>query len=198
MQFQKSRIKVRRIRHFVTILVTISILVASGCSTYPYGRPTTGGRIRDDIDPNVANLVNEFRASVPRIMKRDKISGCALALVDHKGILWAEGFGTTDFKRKIPVTPNTPFSICSISKTFTATAVLLAVQEDLLDLDEPITTYWPDFKVYSRYEERPEDKITLRHLLGHTSGLPHEAVGCNMLELGGTFEDRIKGIDGSG
>lgn len=172
------------------------ILITAGCSTYPYGVPTTGGWTRENIDPNIVNVVNEFRSSVPEIMKRDKISGCALALVDDKEILWAEGFGTTDFKRKIPVTPDTLFFICSISKTFTAAAVLLAVQDGLLELDEPIVTYLPDFKVYSRYEEQPEGKITLRHLLGHTSGLPHDAVGCNVLEVGGTFTDRVKGIYG--
>ena len=153
--------------------------------------------MRENVDPNIANAVNEFRSSVPKLMKKSKISGCALALVDNQGILWVEGFGTTDFKRKIPVTPNTLFYIGSISKTFTATAVLLAVQDGLLDLDEPITTYLPDFKVFSRYEERPESKITLRHLLNHTSGLPREAVGCNMVEYDGdTLEERIKGIDG--
>jgi CubicO group peptidase (beta-lactamase class C family) len=188
--------KANRIHYFVTILLIISILITAGCSTYPYGVPTTGGWMREDVDPHIRSVVNEFRTSVPKIMKRDKISGCALALVDSKGILWSEGFGTTDFKRRIPVTPDTLFNIGSISKTFTASAVLLAVQDSLLELDEPIVTYLPDFKVYSRYEERPEGKITLRHLLGHTSGLPHEAVGCNALEVGGTFEDRVKGING--
>lgn len=153
--------------------------------------------MREDVDPNLAIAVNEFRASVPKLMKKDKISGCAMALVDDKGILWAEGFGTTDFKRKISVTPDTLFYIGSISKTFTAVAVLTAVQDGLLELDEPITTYLPDFKIYSRYEEQPENKITLRHLLSHTSGLPREAPGCNMVEFDGdTLEDRFKSIDG--
>jgi CubicO group peptidase (beta-lactamase class C family) len=148
------------------------------------------------MKPELAALIDEFRTSVPKIMKRDKIPGCALALVDDKGILWAEGFGTTDFRRKIPITPSTLFEIGSIGKIFTATAIMLAVQDGLLDLDEPITTYLPDFKVYSRYEEQPESKITIRHLLGHTSGLPHEVVGCNTLEPVGTLEDRINGIFG--
>jgi len=129
-------------------------------------------------------------------MKKAKIPGCSLALINDKGILWTEGFGTTDFKRKIPVTPNTLFCIGSVSKTLTATAVLAAVQDGTLDLDEPIATYLPDFKLYSRYEEKPEHKITLRHLLSHTSGLPHEAVGCNGLEPEGTLDKRIRGTRG--
>jgi CubicO group peptidase (beta-lactamase class C family) len=153
--------------------------------------------MREDLDPNLAIAVSEFRASVPKLMKKSKISGCALALVDDKGILWVEGFGTTDFTSKIPVTPQTLFYIGSIAKTFTATAVLVAVQDGLLDLDEPIITYLPDFTLYSRYEKRPESKITLRHLLSHASGLPREAPGCNQVEFDGdTLEDRIKSIDG--
>jgi CubicO group peptidase (beta-lactamase class C family) len=197
MRFLIMYLMTKQIRHFVMYLAALSILVTTGCSFYPYGKPTTGGWMREDVDPNLAIAVNEFHASVPKLMKKSKISGCALAIVDDKGILWAEGFGTTDFKNKTPVTPNTLFYIGSIGKTFTAVAVLLAVQDGLLDLDEPITTYLPDFKVYSRYEERPESKITLRHLLCHTSGLPREAPGCNQVEFDGdTLEDRIKSIDG--
>jgi CubicO group peptidase (beta-lactamase class C family) len=175
--------------------VLISLMNCVGCQTFRR-IPQTGQQRREDLKPELATLIDEFRSSVPKIMKKDKISGCSLALVDEKGILWAEGFGTTDFKRKIPVTPSTLFDIGSVGKIFTATAILLAVQDGLLELDEPITTYLSDFKVYSRYEEQAESKITLRHLLGHTSGLPHEAVGCNTLEPVGTLEDRINGIVG--
>ncbi|MFC1604808.1 serine hydrolase domain-containing protein, partial [Planctomycetota bacterium] len=70
---------------------------------------------------------------------------------------------------------DTMFAICSISKTFTATAVMLAVQDGLLELDVPIIEYLPQFTVNSRFEENPEKKITLRHLLSHTSGIAFEA-----------------------
>jgi CubicO group peptidase (beta-lactamase class C family) len=197
MLFLNCDFTVKQIRHFFIFPVVLLIFVISGCSFYPYGKLTTGGWMREDVDPNIVHAVDEFRASVPKIMRRDRISGCAMALVDDKGILWAEGFGTTDFKRKIPVTPDTLFYIGSIGKTFTAVAVLIAVQNGLLDLDEPITTYLPDFKVDSRYEERPESRITLRYLLSHTSGLPREAPGCNQVEFDGdTLEDRFRSIDG--
>lgn len=181
------------------ILGLILLMVSLNCIECQTFRriPQTGQLRRENLKPELAALVDEVRASVSKLMKKLKIPGCALALVDNKGILWAEGFGTTDLKNNIPVTPKTLFYIGSVGKTFTATAVLLAVQDGLLDLDEPITTYVPDFKVYSRYEEQPENKITLRHLLTHTSGLPKEAVGCNTVEYDGdTLEDRFKGIDG--
>jgi len=159
--------------------------------------PQTEEQRRENLKPELATLIDEFRTSVPKLMKKARIPGVAIALFDRKGILWTEGFGTTDLKRKIPVTPDTLFHIGSISKTFTATAVLLAVQDGLLDLDEPITTYLPNFKVYSRYEANPEQKITLRHLLSHCAGIPHETSGCNMLEVTDSFEDRVISLYGT-
>ena len=53
--------------------------------------------------------------------------------------------------------------------------MLLAVQDELVNLDTPITAYIPDFTVNSRFKYRPEQRITLRHLLNHTAGFTHEA-----------------------
>jgi CubicO group peptidase (beta-lactamase class C family) len=67
------------------------------------------------------------------------------------------------------------WSLQSQSKMYTATAVLIAVQDGLLDLDAPITAYLPDFSVRSVFETDPADRMTLRHLLSHTAGFTHEA-----------------------
>ena len=148
----------KRISQFVTILAVLLTIVAPGCT--PLGTiPKTGSQKRNGLDPQIDQAIDEFRSNVPQIMKKARIPGVSIALFDRQGILWTEGFGTTDFKRNIPVTPDIPFHIGSIGKTFTATAVLLAVQDGLLDLDEPITTYLPDFMVYSRYETHPAQKI---------------------------------------
>jgi CubicO group peptidase (beta-lactamase class C family) len=129
------------------------------------------------------------------MMKKANIPGCALALVDDKGIVWAEGFGITDFKRKIPVTPETVFSIQSMSKTFTATAVMCAVTDRLVELDTPITKYLPNFTVNSKFEKHPEQKITLRLLLSHRAGFTHEApVGNNYDTYSPSFEDHVLSI----
>lgn len=112
----------------------------------------------------------------------NKIPGLSIALVDRESLIWTAGFGHTDYDCKTPVTADTIFSIQSMSKTFTATAVMMAVQDGLVDLDTPITEYLPDFKVKSRFEEDPERKITLRHLLSHTSGLIQCAPVGNLFE----------------
>lgn len=115
-------------------------------------------------------------------------------MTDEK-VLWTEGFGCTDRTCLTQVTQDTPFSIQSMSKSFTATAVLLAVQDGLLDLDAPISTYLPNFSINSIFDERPQDIITLRMLLSHTAGFTHEApVGNNFDLEPGTWETHIASI----
>ena len=76
-----------------------------------------------------------------------------------------------DYVSKQPVTPDTMFSIQSMSKTFTATAALIAAQEGLVDFDTRVSAYMPEFRVNSCFENQPETRMTLRHLLSHTAGL---------------------------
>jgi len=108
----------------------------------------------------------------------------AVALVDDQRILWQGTYGFTTLKKDKPVTPRTLFSLQSMSKSFTALGVLMAVQDGLLDLDRPVSEYLPDFSVHSRFEEHPERVMTLRHLLAHRAGFTHEA------PLGGNYDSR--------
>ena len=161
--------------------------------------PQTGCYKREGLEPKVEALIDEFRASVPGMMEKGGVPGAAIALVDDKGIVWIEGFGYLSGKKKQPVTPDTPFMICGLSKLITATAVMLAVQDGLVKLDEPITTYLPDFKINSRYEDDPEQKITLRGLLNCTAGIAAEAPLGNGFEPASavSFEDHVESLYGS-
>ncbi|MBL7189360.1 MAG: beta-lactamase family protein [Phycisphaerae bacterium] len=128
-------------------------------------------------------------------MKKHKIPGLSVAVVDCNGILWAAGFGYTDKDKEIPVTLETIFSIQSMSKTFTATAVMCAVSEGLVELDTPITEYLPSFTVHSIFEENPEKSITLRHLLSHRAGFTHNAPVGNLYDMySPSFEDHVLSI----
>ena len=129
-------------------------------------------------------------------MSEQNVPGIAVAVVDGNHVLWAQGFGYADRDRQTPVTLNTVFSVQSMSKLFTATAVMRAVQDGKVDLDVPITTYLPDFTVNSAFEQHPERKITLRMLLSHTAGFTHEApVGNNYVLDPGSFEEHVKSIE---
>jgi len=130
----------------------------------------------------VAAVIASYQARIPALMTQEQIPGLALALVDGDHVVWQQGFGSTDSDGGTPVSVDTMFSVQSMSKTFTATAVMRAVQSGLLDLDVPITTYLPDFTVHSAFESHPERKITLRMLLSHTAGFTREA------PLGNSYE----------
>ncbi len=181
-------------RVIVLSILVVEFLAGSLCPVRA-AAPGTGGYKREGLDPKITAVIDEFRASVPGILDKGDLPGAAIALVDDKGIVWTEGYGYTGGKKKA-VTPDTPFMICGMSKLITATAVMLAVQDGLVKLDEPITTYLPDFKVNSRYEDHPEQKITLRRLLNCTAGIPVEMSLGNNFEPASTtsFEDHIKSL----
>jgi CubicO group peptidase (beta-lactamase class C family) len=145
-------------------------------------------------DP-AATVIATYQARIPELMAEQDILGLAVALVDGDRVLWTQGFGHLDGDGSAPVDADTMFSVQSMSKLFTATAVMRAVQNGRLDLEEPITTYLPDFTVHSGFEDQPEQKITPRMLLSHTAGFTHEAPVGNNNELDpGTFDEHVRSI----
>jgi CubicO group peptidase (beta-lactamase class C family) len=168
----------------------LAALLLLGTACTPAQSPS-----RSITSDDIADIIEQYRQEIPERMQQENVSGLAIAVVDDRNILWAEGFGYTDWNRQVPVTSGTLFSIQSMSKSFTATSVMFAAQDGLVDLDEPITTYLPDFHVNSIFEEHPEQKITLRLLLSHTAGFAHEApIGGNSDLPGHTFEEHIASI----
>ncbi len=87
-------------------------------------------------------------------------------VADHDEIIYKRGFGYANFEWKIPNTPETRFRIGSVTKPFTATLILQQVQAGKIKLDAPISTYLPE------YRKETGAKVTVRHLLTHTSGIP--------------------------
>ena len=149
------------------------------------------GAPNSDILP----LIDQERARILSVMKKDDVPGAAVCLLYQGKAAWVEGFGATDPKSKRRIGAGSIFSIQSTSKNFTATAIMLAVQRGLLDLDKPITAYLPEFRVRSRFESAPQEKMTLRLLLSHRAGFTHEApVGNNYDPLFADFEAHIRSI----
>jgi CubicO group peptidase (beta-lactamase class C family) len=172
----------------------ILLLAASAGTLYPEKStaPITEKQLKKiDFQP----IISYFRGHIPVLMEENKVPGFAVAVVTKDGIPWIESFGVTAYNSQNPVTDNTLFSVQSMSKTFTATGILLAVQDGLLDLDTPITNYLPDFTVNSRFEENPQENITLRLLLEHKAGFTHEAPsGNNFNHHTASFAEHIKSI----
>jgi D-alanyl-D-alanine carboxypeptidase len=91
------------------------------------------------------------------------IPGASAAIQFPDGTMWTGTSGFADVAARRPVTPDTPFAVGSISKTFTAALVVALAGEGRVDLDASVLTYLPSLKVDAR--------ITVRQLLDHTSGL---------------------------
>lgn len=109
-------------------------------------------------------------AFVKAEMARQKIPGMAVAVV-HKGRpVLAEGYGLANVEHGVAVTPDTIFQSGSVGKQFTAAAVMLLVEDGKIALDDPLTRFFPDAPEHFK-------RITVRHLLTHTSGLPDYTQG---------------------
>src|SRR6266540_4335097 len=106
-------------------------------------------------------------AYVESQMREQRIPGLALGIVQGDQIVHLKGFGVADPSGRA-VTPQTPFQIASISKSFTALAVVQLVEAGKVDLDAPVQRYLPWFRVA---DPDASARITVRHLLTHTSGL---------------------------
>ncbi len=105
-------------------------------------------------------------AAVQGEAARWNIPGIAAAVI-HDGAREHTAAGVTSLEHPVPVTPETRFQIGSISKVFTATAVMALVDQGVLDLDAPITNWVPDLRL--QRQEAFAD-LSLRHLFNHTTG----------------------------
>jgi len=112
----------------------------------------------EDIDRYVSDLMAE-----------ERIPGAAVVVVRRDRVEYVRGFGAASLRNPSPVTSQTVFDLASCSKSFTALAVLMLYHRGLIDLDNPATEYLPDFRLA---DDDASSRITVRHLLNHTSGLP--------------------------
>jgi len=107
--------------------------------------------------------------------------GAVIGIIRNDSLIYAKGYGMANLEYAIPNSPETIFHMASVSKQFTAYAILLLVKQGRLNLDDDIHKYlpWvPDFK----------EKITVRHLLNHTSGIRDQ---WQLLSITGTRLDDV-------
>ncbi|MHC1771834.1 MAG: serine hydrolase domain-containing protein [Flexilinea sp.] len=118
------------------------------------------------ISVNAAGDFTNIENYITTAMERHNIPGLALAITQGDQITFSKGYGTAGDGRS--VTPDTPFYIGSQSKSFTALAIMQLVEQGKLDLEAPVQTYLPWFRVA---DPQASQQITICHLLQHTSGL---------------------------
>jgi len=103
-------------------------------------------------------------------MASSHVPAVSVAVIDKGKIAWARGFGVKEADKTDPVTTSTLFEAQSISKAITATAALALVSSGHLSLDTPVNTYLKPWKIPDN-EYQTTEKVTLRRILCHTSGL---------------------------
>ena len=115
------------------------------------------------------DVVNkEFSAHVAQQLINYNIPGAAYVIVKNNKVIALETFGYTDKAKSQPVDKNTIFRLASVSKTFASTITTMLAQEQVLNLSDPITKYVPHFSLAT---DGAAEKIQLKHLLSHSSGL---------------------------
>ena len=135
------------------MLVFALVVVLSACT-------------RIDSDPWYA----ELSAFVERELAHKGIPALAITVVDGSEVAWSNGFGSADAGRQAPVSGSSVFRAASLSKLFTAMAVLQLAEKGQINLDAPVTEYLPSFQPRNAHGKL----ITVRSLISHRSGLVRE------------------------
>ncbi|NOZ47774.1 MAG: beta-lactamase family protein [Chlorobi bacterium] len=117
-----------------------------------------------------SSLKEEITKFVKKDMKKKKITGLSVALIDNQETIWSTGFGYEIKSEKKKADKNTVYRIGSISKLFTATAIMQLVEEGKVNLDSSLSKYIPGFSIKSHFDTA--GTITVRSVLTHESGLP--------------------------
>ncbi len=146
----------------------------------PAARPSTAelpplapGALAARIDPIFATYAS------------GRVPGCAVGIYRAGEVLFARGYGYADVEHGVTITPTTNFSVASVSKQFTAAAVLLLAGEGKLSLDDDVRRFVPELPVYGA-------PLTLRHLLHHTGGVRDYEL---ILTLEGRDHDALTNAD---
>lgn len=129
--------------------------------------------------PAPATNAPELEARVREILNRHPAVGLAVGVVRDGRLEAFSGHGVADIGSRKPITEDTVFRIASISKTFTAIAVMQLWERGLLDLDAPANDYLRAYQLIPA--KRGHRSATLRHLLTHTAGIPELVRAADLL-----------------
>ena len=144
------------------LLGALGVGAALAASSRLSAKPASARPVSDSASYDVIDAYVEGQ------MHRLKVPGASLAIVEDDKIVHLRGFGRARPHGGAP-TPQTPFFIGSLTKSFTALAVMQLVEAGKIELDAPVQRYLPWFRVA---DPQASAQMTVRHLLNQTSGLP--------------------------
>lgn len=128
-------------------------LGAAGCTTPPDPEPLWGEALVAKIDSLAAETIRAGR-----------VAGLSIGVQRGGELLLAKGYGYANIEDSVPATAETVYRIASITKQFTAAAVLQLAEVGALSLDGSLTDHLPNYPTQGH-------RVTIRHLLTHTSGI---------------------------
>src|SRR6516225_8911801 len=118
---------------------------------------------------SIAAFIPDLELLIAEAMDEWKIPGLAITVVENGEVALVGAYGLRDVEGGLKITTDTQFMICSITKSFTSTGLALLVDERRLDWKKPVRDYIPEFRLHDAVAT---DRITVRDLLCHHSGLP--------------------------
>ncbi len=140
----------------VSLICMLLVVTLAGCTTIP------------PESQNYEKTVATARTEIWKAISGGGASSATVAIMDNGKIIYEEGFAMANRVDALPVDASTQFNIGSVSKVFTAAAIMQLVEAGTVELDNPVVDYVPDFTMLdSRYKD-----ITVRMLLNHSSGMP--------------------------
>lgn len=120
-------------------------------------------------EKSVKTTLQTIDERVAKMMNKHLLTGLGLGIVQDGKVIFAKGYGLANLASKEPLTADTTFRIASISKTFTAIAVMQLWEKKLFNLDDSINTHLRSYKIEHNDPDAPP--VTIRQVLTHTSGV---------------------------
>jgi len=143
----------------------ISIILIAVYFTTSYSGAAQINMISED-------LRSEIDSTYTTLLKRNKVTGTSIAIVDNGEIVYATGYGFSDLENKRKADANTIYGIGSITKTFTALSIMQLQEQEKLRVTNSIKDYLVDLKIENPFNDI--NQIYISDILCHTSGLPSD------------------------
>jgi beta-lactamase class C len=139
-------------------------------------------------NPFIDDLLVSYDRSIHEILDETGIPGASIAIVRDTTVLYLKSFGVKTVGGHDSINQHTVFRIGSVSKCFAAVLTAILVKDSVLDWDDPVIKYLPDFKLKSPEQTK---LLTIKHVLSHTTGLPYHTY-TTLVEDGMDLESMIK------
>ncbi|HRK52560.1 MAG TPA: serine hydrolase domain-containing protein [Cyclobacteriaceae bacterium] len=178
-------------RILVLITITVTALVGFVFYTTP-DKPVKQTVAPDEpqahpLPAEYLNLLSDYEDYINGSLKLTGVPGAAIAIVHDSTIIYLKGFGVRNINTQEPVDAHTVFRLASVSKPVTSVLIGTMMEDGILNWDDPIVKYLPNFELDSATFT---NQLTIRHVLSHTTGLPYHTY-TNLIEEGTPHDELI-------